>query len=99
MLGMARALVEAGVLRFWRDHPGFEQRLSATIAPDTFEGLWQLAESPGDWRDGLALTGHFLARDAFGAHHRPLPQARQMLYDRVAALAAESERTEGSNAG
>jgi DNA repair protein RecO (recombination protein O) len=52
-----------------------------------------------DWRDGLLLTGHFLARDAFGAHHRPLPQARQMLYDRVAALAAESETTEGSDAG
>jgi DNA repair protein RecO (recombination protein O) len=44
-----------------------------------------------DWRDGLALTGHFLARDAFGHHHRPLPQARAMLYDRVAAMAAESE--------
>jgi DNA repair protein RecO (recombination protein O) len=48
-----------------------------------------------DWRDGLALTGHFLARDAFGHHHRPLPAARQMLYDRVAALAAESEKTDG----
>ncbi len=47
--------------------------------------------SPQDWRDGLRLTGHFLARDAFGHHHRPLPAARQMLYDRVAALAAESE--------
>jgi DNA repair protein RecO (recombination protein O) len=46
---------------------------------------------PADWRDGLALTGHFLARDAFGHRHRPLPAARQMLYDRVAALAAESE--------
>ena len=44
-----------------------------------------------DWRDGLALTAHFLTRDAFGLHHRPLPAARQMLYDRVAALAAESE--------
>ncbi|HUN39705.1 MAG TPA: DNA repair protein RecO [Acetobacteraceae bacterium] len=55
--------------------------------------------TPADWRDGLALTGQFLARDAFGAHHRPLPQARQMLYDRVAALAAESETTEGRNAG
>lgn len=44
-----------------------------------------------DWRDGLALTGHFLARDAFGHRHRPLPQARTMLYDRVAALAGESE--------
>ena len=46
-----------------------------------------------DWRDGLRLTGHFLARDAFGHRHRPLPQARQMLYDRVAALAAESTQT------
>ncbi|HEX3400647.1 MAG TPA: DNA repair protein RecO [Acetobacteraceae bacterium] len=45
-----------------------------------------------DWRDGLRLTGHFLERDAFGHHHRPLPVARQMLYDRVAALAAESEQ-------
>jgi DNA repair protein RecO (recombination protein O) len=42
-----------------------------------------------DWRDGLALTGHFLARDVFGTQHRPLPQARQMLYQRVAALAED----------
>ena len=42
--------------------------------------------TPEDWRDGLRLTGHFLARDVFGARHRPLPQARQMLYDRVAAM-------------
>ena len=48
--------------------------------------------APPDWRDGLRLTGHFLERDAFGHHHRPLPAARQMLYDRVAALAAESEQ-------
>lgn len=34
-------------------------------------------------RDGLALTGHFLARDAFGARHTPLPSARVALYDRV----------------
>lgn len=47
--------------------------------------------SPGDWRDGLRLTGHFLARDAFGHYHKPLPQARLMLYDRVAAMAAESD--------
>ena len=43
-----------------------------------------------DWRDGLRLTGHFLERDAFGHHHRALPQARRMLYDRVDTLAAES---------
>lgn len=42
----------------------------------------------GGWCDGLRLTGHFLARDAFGHQHRPLPQARRMLYDRVSALAA-----------
>jgi DNA repair protein RecO (recombination protein O) len=41
------------------------------------------------WRDGLRLTGHFLARDAFGHQHRPLPQARRMLYDRVAALVSD----------
>jgi len=51
--------------------------------------------SAADWRDGLALTAHFLARDAFGHQHRPLPTARQMLYDRVAALAAESEDRDG----
>ena len=39
------------------------------------------------------MTGHFLARDVFGAQHRPLPRARQMLYDRVAALAGESSTT------
>ncbi len=43
--------------------------------------------SAADWRDGLTLTGHFLARDAFGQQHRPLPAARHMLSDRVAALA------------
>jgi len=42
---------------------------------------------PEDWRDGLKLTGHFLERDAFGHHHRPVPAARHMLYDRVLALA------------
>jgi DNA repair protein RecO (recombination protein O) len=50
-----------------------------------------MASGPEDWRDGLRLTGHFLTRDVFGARHRPLPMARQMLYDRVAALEAESE--------
>lgn len=46
--------------------------------------------SEGDaaaWRDGLRLTGHFLARDVFGLRHLPLPPARLALQDRVAALA------------
>jgi DNA repair protein RecO (recombination protein O) len=53
-----------------------------------------LGEEPGgpaDWRDGLRLTGHFLARDAFGHQHRPLPAARLALYDRVAALAESQD--------
>lgn len=46
--------------------------------------------APADWLRGLTLTGHFLERDAFGAHHRPLPRPRQMLYDLALGLAAES---------
>ena len=64
-------------------------------AGDDPAGEASVPPTAADWRDGLALTGHFLARDAFGHHHRPLPAARQMLYDRVAALAAESEKTNG----
>ncbi len=39
------------------------------------------------WRDGLRLTAHFLARDVFGMRHLSLPLAREALYDRVAELA------------
>jgi hypothetical protein len=45
-----------GVLRIWRDQPGFEQRFSATLAHDRFEGVWQLATTPGDWQDDLKVT-------------------------------------------
>src|SRR3954451_25162918 len=48
--------LDDGVLRWWRDHPGFAQRFAATPAHDTFEGLWQLARTPGDWQDDLRLT-------------------------------------------
>jgi DNA repair protein RecO (recombination protein O) len=34
-----------------------------------------------DCLDGLKLTGHFLARDVFGSRHKPLPPARERLYD------------------
>ncbi|MFT8244413.1 DNA repair protein RecO [Roseomonas sp. BN140053] len=46
-----------------------------------------LPSGPADWVAGLRLTGHFLARDAFGARHRAVPDAREMFYDRVTALA------------
>jgi DNA repair protein RecO (recombination protein O) len=54
---------------------------------------------PSAWRDGLRLTGHFLARDAFGHQHRPLPQARRMLYDRVSANAEAEKDDTSQNAG
>jgi DNA repair protein RecO (recombination protein O) len=50
--------------------------------------LGQGPSSPEDWLAGLRLTGHFLARDVFGTHHRPVPAAREMLVDRPAALVA-----------
>lgn len=48
--------------------------------------LGDAPSGPQDWLDGLRLTAHFLARDAFGHRHQPVPAARHMLYDRVAAL-------------
>ncbi len=49
------ASLDGGVLRFWRDHPTFAQRFSATVSDQAFEGLWQVAETPDDWRDDLRM--------------------------------------------
>ena len=48
--------LDDGVLRVWRDAPGFDQRLSATLGDDGFEGIYQLARTPGDWQDDLRVT-------------------------------------------
>src|SRR5512132_3262040 len=48
--------LDDGVLRYWRDAPGFDQRFSASLGPDGFEGLSQVARTPGDWRDDLRVT-------------------------------------------
>jgi DNA repair protein RecO (recombination protein O) len=45
---------------------------------------------PDELGDALRLTGHFLARDVFGARNLPVPQARTMLQDRFTAPAAEA---------
>jgi hypothetical protein len=47
--------LEDGELRFWGEFPEFAQRFSATLAEDSFEGRWQLARTPGDWRDDLRV--------------------------------------------
>jgi hypothetical protein len=48
--------LDDNVLRIWRDDPAFAQRFSATLQRDAFEGLWQLARTPGDWRDDLKVS-------------------------------------------
>jgi hypothetical protein len=48
--------LDDGVLRIWRDDPVFAQRFSATLGHHGFEGLWQLAETPGAWQDDLKVT-------------------------------------------
>jgi hypothetical protein len=48
--------LDDGVLRIWRDDPAFAQRFSATIGRDSFEGVWQLARTPGDWQDDLKVS-------------------------------------------
>lgn len=50
------ASLEDGVLRFWREAPGFDQRFSATLGDDVFEGQWQLAERPGEWKDDVRVA-------------------------------------------
>ena len=69
-----RAVSEAGA-GLWRERlfrlPPF---LTSGAPPDG-----------GDLIDALRLTGHFLSRDVFGSRHRPIPAARTMLYDRLAA--------------
>jgi hypothetical protein len=48
--------LEGGVWRVWRDQPGFDQRFSATLGNDSFEGLFQLAETPGEWRNEMTVA-------------------------------------------
>jgi hypothetical protein len=48
--------LENGVWRIWRDHPSFDQRFSAAIGPDQFEGPFDVAETPGDWQEDMRVT-------------------------------------------
>jgi DNA repair protein RecO (recombination protein O) len=83
-----------------REGLGWVSPRTGRAVSDAAAGTWRsrllrlpeflLGQGPADardWRDGLALTGHFLARDVFGLQHRALPPARLSLYERVCALA------------
>jgi hypothetical protein len=48
--------LEDGVLHWWRDVPGFDQRFTATLGDDAFEGVGQLAETPGAWVDDIRIA-------------------------------------------
>jgi hypothetical protein len=50
-----RTSLQDGVLRIWRDAEGFDQRLVTTIDRDAFEAVYQLAMTPGAWRDDLKV--------------------------------------------
>ena len=70
--------------------------LPAFLVPGANETTPELASC----RDALRLTGHFLTRDAFGAQHKPLPQARSMLSERIEKLAGtDSPAPAGSEEG
>ena len=45
-----------GELRTWRDHPGFDQRFRATVGQDSYEGIFQLAETPDEWVDDMRVV-------------------------------------------
>jgi hypothetical protein len=51
-----RVSLAEGVLRIWRDAPGFDQRFSATLGPDSFVGQWELARTPDEWKDDLRVV-------------------------------------------
>jgi hypothetical protein len=48
--------IEDGVLRWWRDAPGFDQRMTATLDPHGFVGDFELATTPGEWRHDMKVT-------------------------------------------
>jgi len=48
--------IEGGVWRIWRDQNGFDQRFSATLDHESFEGLFELAETQGEWQEDMRVT-------------------------------------------
>jgi hypothetical protein len=50
-----RTSADNGALRIWRDDPEFSQRFEARLGGDSFGGRWQVAETPGAWKDDLEV--------------------------------------------
>jgi hypothetical protein len=47
--------IEDGVWTMWRDQPGFDQRFSAKLERDVIEGVFELAQTPGDWQEDMRV--------------------------------------------
>jgi hypothetical protein len=52
------ASFEGGVLRIWREAPGFSQRFEGPLNDDgrTIDGLWKLSTDDSTWNDDLKTT-------------------------------------------
>ena len=48
--------IEDGVMRWWRDAPGFDQRMVATLGEDEWEADIELAQAPGEWQHDMKVT-------------------------------------------
>jgi hypothetical protein len=48
--------IEDGVLRWWRDAPEFDQRLTAVLGENEFDGEFELATSPGAFKHDMTVT-------------------------------------------
>jgi hypothetical protein len=59
--------IEDGVWRIWRDQARFDQRFSAKLGPDGFDGVFELAETPGDWQLDMTVTYRRLGDRAPGS--------------------------------
>jgi hypothetical protein len=53
-----RASLIDGVLKLWRDAPGFSQRYTGTLSDDanTIAGLWHLSRDGSNWDADLEIT-------------------------------------------
>ncbi len=49
--------MDGGVLKIWRDAPGFSQQFAGTIGGDgqTISGLWKLSRDGSSWDDDLEI--------------------------------------------
>ena len=51
-----RVSLDDGLWRIWRDQPGFDQRFAARLGRDSFEGVFELAETPGEWQQDMTVV-------------------------------------------